>query len=150
MRQVHFRFLGGALFVPLSYRLFFPTTETFNPGLLNADAYAAWSLFSAIIIVSAIWICAAGTLSQLPRLLAKSYAPAPSVSPKQVIREFSAAFSNRSFKAIFWDDVEHVYFGSRKYLQPVYGFPLLGMTEQLSIIPLRAARRIIRVTENGP
>ena len=133
-----FGFLGGALFVPLSYRLFFPTTETFNPGLLNADAYAAWSLFSAIIIVSAIWICAAGTLSQLPRLLAKSYAPAPSVSPKQVIREFSAAFSNRSFKAIFFGMMLSTFIlAVESIFNPFMGFHFWGMTtEQLSIIPL--------------
>ena len=133
-----FGFLGGALFVPISYRWFFPTTEAFNPGLLNAAAYQSWSLFSALVIVAAIWICALGTLSELPRLLSKSYAPAPKVSPRQVLGEFLAAFSNRSFRAIFFGMMLSTFIlAVESIFNPFMGFHFWGMTtEQLSLIPL--------------
>ena len=46
-----FGYMGGVIFVPLSYLVFFPTTEEFNPALLNQEAYLTWSIFAGALMV---------------------------------------------------------------------------------------------------
>ena len=51
--------LGGALLAFFSYRLFFPTTEAFDPGLLNPEGYFGFSLLAGTAAVASILICVA-------------------------------------------------------------------------------------------
>ena len=64
--------MGGALFVPVSYRLFFPTTAEFSPGLLNQAAYMPWAMLTGVIMIFAILVCVAGTYREIPRLRRES------------------------------------------------------------------------------
>jgi len=63
-----FGFTGAALFLPVSYRLFFPPTEEFNPALLNQAGYSPWALFAGGLMIFAIVVCVAGTYKEIPRL----------------------------------------------------------------------------------
>ena len=49
--------MGSNLFIPISYLLFFPTTEQYNPALLNQEAHTPGSLFAGAIMIFAIVVC---------------------------------------------------------------------------------------------
>jgi GPH family glycoside/pentoside/hexuronide:cation symporter len=130
---------GGAIFLPISYLLFFPTTAAFNPALLNQTAYTPWALFSGAIMIFAIVVCFLGTASEIPRLRALSSAPAAHrFSMLQLLREVREALNNSSFRAIFFGMMLGTFILSVEgVLNPFMGFHFWGMTtEQLKYIPL--------------
>jgi Na+/melibiose symporter-like transporter len=63
-----FGFMGAVVFIPISYRVFFPTTEAFNPGLLNQGAYSSWAIFAGATMIFAVLVCVIGTRHEIPRL----------------------------------------------------------------------------------
>jgi Na+/melibiose symporter-like transporter len=133
-----FGFLGGALFVPISYRLFFPTTEEFNPGLLNHDAYSEWALFAGGIMIFAILVCVLGTAKEIPRLREESLEPSrEKFSVPQMLVELMEAFRNQSFRAIFFGMMLGTFvLAVEGVFNPFMGFHFWGMTtEQLTFIP---------------
>lgn len=133
-----FAFMGGAMFLPLSYRLFFPTSEEFNPALLNQAAYLPWTLLAAVIIIVAIFVCVLGTASEIPRLREREVAPRFRFGLRQLIREVGDAFTNRSFRASFFGMVLTFFILSIEgVFNPFMGFHFWGMTtEQLTWLPL--------------
>ena len=133
-----FGFMGGALFVPLSYWLFFPTTEQFNPALLNQAAYSPWALFAGGIMILAIVVCVLGTWKEIPRLRSLAVPVRESFSPLQMLRELRDAFSNQSFRAIFFGMILSMFIiAIEGVFNPFMGFHFWGMTtEQLSYLPL--------------
>ncbi len=131
--------MGGAIFVPVSYRLFFPTTAEFNPGLLNDGAYAAWSLFAGAVMITSIVICASGTAGEIPRLRALSARAAQvRFSFGRLFVEMMGAFRNRSFRAIFFGMMLGTFIiAVEGVFNPFMGFHFWGMTtEQLAYLPL--------------
>ena len=133
-----FGFLGGALFVPISYRLFFPTTEKFNPGLLNHDAYSQWALFAGGIMILTILVCVLGTAKEIPRLREESLKPSrEKFSVPQMLVELIEAFKNQSFRAIFFGMMLGTFvLAVEGVFNPFMGFHFWGMTtEQLTFLP---------------
>jgi GPH family glycoside/pentoside/hexuronide:cation symporter len=130
---------GSAIFLPISYILFFPTTEAFNPALLNKAAYTPWALFSGAIMIFAIVVCCLGTAKQIPRLRALTDAPsAHPFSLRQLLHEVRQALGNSSFRAIFFGMMLSTFIlAVEGVLNPFMGFHFWGMTtEQLKFIPL--------------
>ena len=131
-----FSALGGALLAFASYRLFFPTTETYDPGLLNPDGYTGFSLLAGGAAVLSILICVAGTWREIPHL--KTPPPSPPFNPRAVLRELMELFGNRSFRALF---AGMLLATTSLAVEAVFG-PYMSLhfwglsTEQLSILPL--------------
>lgn len=134
-----FGFLGGALFVPVSYTLFFPTTDVFNPALLNKAAYQPWSLMAAGLMIFAIVVCVVGTRREIPRLVQRVDQDARQLMRlSELIQEFREAFNNRSFRAIFFGMMlSTLVLSVEGVFNPFMGFHFWGLTtEQLRWIPL--------------
>ncbi|MBA58004.1 MAG: hypothetical protein CMQ40_02410 [Gammaproteobacteria bacterium] len=132
--SVFLGYMGGAIFVPLSYRVFFPTTQEFNPALLNEDAYFFWSLFAGVLMILAIFICVYGTRSEIPRLRSRTNKNLAKFDFSRLYKELSDAFSNSSFQAIFFGMILCMFIISVEgVLNPFMGFHFWEMTtEQLS------------------
>jgi Na+/melibiose symporter-like transporter len=146
--NILFSSLGGAAGTAIAYRAFFPTTEKFDPGLLNPDGYHAFSLAFAVAIMIAILVCAIGTWREIPHLLVRAEGPgnppvarAPRASlPKLfllMVREFKAVFHNRSFKSVFFGMMLATLMLSVEGVFNAYmGVHFWGLTtEQLSLLP---------------
>ncbi|MFT4677027.1 MAG: GPH family glycoside/pentoside/hexuronide:cation symporter [Patiriisocius sp.] len=133
-----FGFMGAAMFVPLSYVLFFPTTEAFNPGLLNKAAYTPWTLFAGAVMIFAIVVCCVGTKSEIPRIRDKVVPALNKFSPMVMLQELKDAFANRSFRAIFFGMMLSTFVLSVEgVFNPFMGFHFWGMrTEQLALLPV--------------
>jgi Na+/melibiose symporter-like transporter len=131
-----FSALGGAVLAFFSYRLFFPTTEEFNPGLLNGAGYTGFSITVGIAAMLTIGLCVAGTWREIPHL--REPPPSPRFSPLKVVRELGELFGNRSFRALF---IGMLMATTSLAVEAVFG-PYMGVhfwgltTEQLSLLPL--------------
>ena len=128
-------FMAGAMFVPLSYLFFFPTTEEFNPALLNRAAYTPWALFGGFLMIVAILVCVFGTRSEIPRMRELTAAPPrEKFGARRLITEVWAAFRNRSFRAIFFGMMLGTFIlAVEGVFNPFMGFHFWGMTtEQLA------------------
>ena len=137
--NVLFGTLGGAVGSALAYRLFFPTTQAFNPGLLNAAGYQQFSLTFSVGMVLAIAVCALGTAREIPHLpvLAKLH---QRFSLPQLLREVQAAFRNPSFRTLFLGMMlATLMLSIEAVFNPFMGVHFWGLTtEQLSVLPLVA------------
>ena len=128
--------LGGAVMAFIAYRQFFPTTEEFNPGLLNPEGYTGFSLLAGGAAIASILICVIGTRKEIPHL--KTPPPAPRFSPGKVVSEMGDLFSNSSFRALF---LGMLLATTSLAVEGVFG-PYMGVhfwgltTEQLSFAPL--------------
>ncbi|MDA0978579.1 MAG: MFS transporter [Proteobacteria bacterium] len=133
-----FGFMGASMFVPLSYLLFFPTTEQFNPGLLNQAAYSPWGIFSGGIIVFAILTCVLGTFSEVPHMRKREVVSQENFSVTRLIHEVRDVFANRSFRAIFFGMMlTTIILSVEGVFNQFMGFHFYGMTtEQLSLVPI--------------
>lgn len=131
-----FSALGGAMLAFISYRLFFPTTEEFNPGLLNPAGYTGFSLLAGFAAVTSILICVAGTWREIPHL--KPPPPAPPFRPAAVVREIGELFQNSSFRALFGGMLlATTSLAVEAVFGPYMGIHFWGLTtEQLSLLPL--------------
>ncbi len=130
-----FSLLGGAMAGFLAYRLFFPTTPEFNPGLLNPAGYVSFSLTFGIAMSLAIVACVFGTRREIPHLVQPiQIAPFGFV---RLFREVMEAFQNRSFRAIFFGMLLGTLIISVEAVLSAY----MGLhfweftTEQLALIP---------------
>ncbi|MEM7017632.1 MAG: MFS transporter, partial [Pseudomonadota bacterium] len=110
---------------------FFPTTEEFDPGFLNRDAYPIMSMTFAMIMVSAILICTFGTRKEIPHLRETQQRPAMGFST--IFVEMWAVFQNKSFRALFFGMVlGSLIAGIESAFTPFMGIHFWGFrTEQL-------------------
>jgi Na+/melibiose symporter-like transporter len=133
-----FQFMGGAMFLPLSYRIFFPTTEEFNPALLNQAAYSPWALFAGGLMIFAIVVCVAGTWREIPRLRDLAVPAREKFGVKRLLIELWEVFGNPSFKVCFFGSVLTMFMlAVEGVFNPFMGFHFWGMTtEQLTYLPL--------------
>ncbi len=128
--------IGGALLAFFSYRLFFPTTEAYSPGLLNPAGYQGFSIFAGIVAVGAILVCVVGTYREIPHL--KTPPPSTAFSFRRVLVELGDLFANRSFRMLF---VGMLFATTSVAVEAVFA-PYMGVhfwgltTEQLSLLPL--------------
>jgi glycoside/pentoside/hexuronide:cation symporter, GPH family len=97
--NVFFESITFAAGTALAYRFFFPTTEKFNPGLLNGDGYRGFSIVFAVAMIAAISLSAWGTRKEIPHL------PNVTVLHRftlgRVFKDIVEVFHNRSFRALF-------------------------------------------------
>ncbi len=120
----------------LALRLFFPTTEQFNPGLLNPDAYRTFSIAFAVTMVAAIGISIVGTYREI------RYLPATprrfDFSLKRTVADFVEVFRNRSFRALFFGMLlTMLTLAAESVLKPYMDLHFWGLTtEQMSWRPL--------------
>ena len=132
--------VGSNLFILCSYRYFFPTTEQFDPALLNQAAYTPWALFAGAIMIFAIIVCFFGTFSEVPRIRQKVPEKREAFSAAKMLKELSDAFRNPSFRAIFFGMILSTFIiAVEGIFNPFMGFHFWGMTtEQLSYLPIGA------------
>jgi GPH family glycoside/pentoside/hexuronide:cation symporter len=120
----------------LALRLFFPTTERFNPGLLDPNAYRTFSIAFAVTMIVAIGISIVGTFREVRFL-----PPAPrrfDFSLKRTITDFVDVFRNPSFRALFFGMIlTMLTLAAESVLKPYMDLHFWGLTtEQMSWRPL--------------
>lgn len=120
----------------VGYGYFFPTTEEFNPGILNSEAYFGFSITIAIAMFVVIMICCFGTAKEIPFLHQGRNTQV--LSRKWVLTVYKQVFSNKSFQVIFAGMVLSTFAISvEAILSPFMGIHFWGLrTEQLAVIPL--------------
>lgn len=93
----------GAMSVAVSYglimRYYFPTTDEFDPGLLNAGRYPLLSMHFAAVMTLAIVLCVLGTAREIPNL--RETQARERFGLLTVFKEMGAVLTNRSFRALF-------------------------------------------------
>ena len=130
----------GVMAVAVSYglimRYYFPTTEEFDPGLLDASRYPALSVHFAAIMVVSIVLCVIGTLREVPNL--RETETRERFGGLTVFREMRAVFGNSSFRALFAAIVlGSVIGGVESTFTPFMGVHFWGFTtEDLSYLAL--------------
>ncbi|HEY6599191.1 MAG TPA: MFS transporter [Pseudomonadales bacterium] len=131
-----FSIVGQAIGVALAYALFFPTTEQFNPGLLNPAGYFQFSAAFGLVVLVAILVCVLGTWREIPYLpnTGRSH---ERFSLMNVVRETSGVFGNRSFRALFFGlSLATIMLSAEGVLTPYMNVHFWGLTtEQISTIP---------------
>ena len=129
--------MGAVAFIRLSYRVFFPTTEAFNPGLLNQGAYSSWAIFAGAIMIFAVLVCVIGICHEIPRLRKTLNISINRFSMFRTLLEVRGIFKNKSFFALFFGMMMSVVILSvEAVFKPFMGFHFWGMTtEQLAYIP---------------
>ena len=113
--------IGGALFGFAVYWVFFPTTDEFNPGLLNADGYSYFTLTAGVILVGAIGLCVFGTAGEIPNL--KTPESTTRLSFINIVRDVRDVFRDRDFLVIFAGFMLWYLFG---YIESV-GSPFMNL-----------------------
>ncbi len=132
----------GFLFIAMyggqavALRWFFPTTPEFNPGLLNPEAYHGFSWWFAVTMCVAIVISIIGTLRQI-RVMPQAASRFP-FSPSRVLTDFTEAFRNPSFRALFFGMMlTTLTLAAEGVLRPYLDLHFWGLTtEQMSYRPL--------------
>lgn len=132
-----FSIIGQAIGVAVAYALFFPTTEEYNPGLLNPHGYVSFSTVFGVCVIAAILVCVAGTWREIPHLPASGRAH-QRFTLGSVARETAEAFRNRSFRALFFGMcLATIMLSAEGVLTPYMNVHFWGLTtEQISTIPM--------------
>jgi glycoside/pentoside/hexuronide:cation symporter, GPH family len=130
-----FSIVGGALTGFLAYRLFFPTTPEFNPGLLNPAGYVNFATTFGIAMSIAILACVWGTRKEIPHL--RQPVQIAPFGILRLVKEIAQVFQNRSFRALFFGMLLGTMILS---IEGVFS-PFMGLhfwsltTEQLALLP---------------
>ena len=94
-----FASVGTLMVFLIGLQNYFKATAQYPNGQLNPDAYPLFAATFAAVLVIGIWLSAAGTHSQIPKL-PQAAANTPRFSIAQVIREAGEAFALHSFRVI--------------------------------------------------
>jgi Na+/melibiose symporter-like transporter len=131
-----FAVVGQALGVAFAYAAFFPTTQQYNPGLLNPHGYLEFSSVFGVGVVVAILVCVLGTWREIPYLPTSGRADTR-FSLLGVFHETAGAFGNRSFRAVFFGlSLSTIMLSAEAVLTPYMSVHFWGLTtEQISTIP---------------
>lgn len=131
-----FSIVGQALGVAFAYAAFFPTTEQYNPGLLNPAGYVQFSAVFGVFVLFAILVCVLGTWREIP-YLPNTGRTHGRFSLLSVFRETAEAFGNRSFRALFFGMcLATIMLSAEGVLTPYMNVHFWGLTtEQISTIP---------------
>lgn len=135
--------IAGATTSIVIYRVFFPTSEQYSPGLLNPDGYASFAFAAGIAMVVAITICVLGTAKEIP------YLRAPEVTTKfsfaNLLSDMIQVFQDRNFVMVFAGSILVSLISAIEAVgQPFMGVHFWGLTtEQLSYGAIVAVSAII-------
>ena len=127
----------GAMSVAVSYglimRYYFPTTDEFDPGLLNAGRYPLLSLHFAAVMALAIVLCVLGTAREIPNL--RETQDRERFGVLTVFKEMSAVLTNRSFRALFAAIVlGSIVGGVESAFTPFLGVHFWGIHDRRSVL----------------
>ena len=128
----------SAMSVAIAYGLvtgyYFPTTEQFDPGFLDASGYTRMSVTFAAVMLGAILLCVVGTRSQIPYL--RESTEREPLSLFGLIREMKAVLKSFSFRALFIGALlSAVITGVESSFMPFMGIHFWGFrTEQLAYL----------------
>jgi GPH family glycoside/pentoside/hexuronide:cation symporter len=125
-----------ALTTFVAYRYFFPTSELYNPGTLNPDAYRGFSIAVAVAMFSVIMLCCFGTAKEIPHL--KQSNTERQLTIASVISDFVAVFGNRSFRLIFFGMLLTTFaVATEAIFSPFIGIHFWGLpTEKMALLSL--------------
>ena len=128
--------LSAAALYWVIYRVFFPTTEEFNPGLLNRAGYTEFALAGGVAMVLALAICVLGTAKEIPRL--RTARPLPRLSGRQLVADMATVFGDRDFVVVFAGSFLFALIGAIEGVGNAFmGVHFWGLaTEQLAYIGL--------------
>ena len=128
-----FGFCGAGTAIILGYVVFFPTTEEYNPGLLNPDRYSPFALLLAILMFFYIITSAVGTFKQIPYL--KPATRRAGMRWYTAYVEICEAFKNKSFRRLFFGIFVTTFIAAIEGIfAPFMGFHFWGLTtEQLTL-----------------
>ncbi len=134
--NIFFSIFGQAIGAALAYKFCFPTTEQYNPGLLNPGGYVEFSSVFRGFVVVAVLVCVFGTWREIPHLptTGREYTR---FSLLNVFRETAEAFRNRSFRALFFGMcLATIMLSAEGVLSPYMNVHFWGLTtEQIYTIP---------------
>ncbi len=133
-----FSAIGGAFTGFFAYRLFFPTTPEYSPGLLNPHGYVGFGATFGIAMAIAILACFLGTFREIPHL--RKAAHVERFGLLKLGRELREVFRNKSFRALFFGMLcSTLVLSIEGVFTPFMGVHFWGFTtEQLSVLPLTA------------
>jgi Na+/melibiose symporter-like transporter len=131
-----FSITGMAAVSVIGYRYFFPTTELYNPGILNPGGYTPFALFFAGGMFLSIMICCFGTAREIPHL--RKLPDPPALTVANTLRDFKSVFANRSFRLIFVGMLMSIFaIAVEGIMSPFMGVHFWGLpTEQLALISI--------------
>jgi Na+/melibiose symporter-like transporter len=131
-----FSLVGGALTGFIAYRVFFPTTPEYNPGLLNPEGYVGFGMTFGIAMSLAIVSCIVGTLKEIPHL--RQPIRVQRFGVLSMFRDLRDVFRNPSFRALFFGLLFSTLVVSiEAVFSPYMGVHFWGFTtEKLSLVPL--------------
>lgn len=96
--RILFGWLGSIALAQIALRHYLAPSAEFSDGRFNESAYGELALVAALTMMIAVFVCAAGTHSQIPRL--KSAPAKTRFSLKRFFGELKGPLSNRSFIAL--------------------------------------------------
>ena len=94
-----YRVVSGALVTFVAYRFLFPTTEIYDPGLLNPAGYFWLGIIFGLVMIVALVICVVGTASEIPFLRKSDETEHQSLFG--VIAQMAQTWRSPSFRYIF-------------------------------------------------
>ena len=126
--------LSAAVVFVVIYGVFFPTTEEFDPGLLNRAGYTEFALAGGVAMILALAICVLGTAKEIPRL--RSARVLPRLSGRQLLADMGAVFGDRDFVVVFAGSILVALIGAIEGVgNPYMGLHFWGLaTEQLAVL----------------
>ena len=130
--------VAGAIVAVIIYRVFFPTTEEYNPGLLNPTGYRDFAVAAGVAMVVALAICVLGTAKQIPTL--RRGEATTKLSARQLLADMAEVFQDRDFVVVFVGSILAALIGSVEAVgTPFMGVHFWGLsTEELSYVGLVA------------
>lgn len=94
-----FGWFGGLTIQILLFRFLLVPTEDIPVGVFNIEGWNTYGTIAAGCILTAVFICAAGTHSYIPHL--KAPPPARNLTIRKIFGEIFETVSNPSFRALF-------------------------------------------------
>jgi Na+/melibiose symporter-like transporter len=141
--SVFFGALATMIGPGIALRAFFPTTEQYNPGLLNPDGYRWFAIWFSVAMMAMTGISVIGTWREIPHL---STTPSQhAFSLRRALGDFREAFRNRSFRVLFFGFLLATLMSATEgVLMPFMGPHFWGLTtEQMSLYALSSLAALL-------
>ncbi len=96
-----FQLVAGGATVPLSFYFIFKSTEAYQNGQLNPEAYTILGALGGIAVIAAILITSIGTHDQIPRLRHNEWETEP-FSLRRILNEYRQVAKCRNYVIFFF------------------------------------------------
>lgn len=130
--------MGGAIAAIVIYRVYFPTTPEYSPGLLNPEGYQQFAWAAGIAMIVALAVCVLGTAKEIPHLRDPEHTERFTLP--NLYRDMREVFRDRDFLMVFLGSILVSLIGSIEAVgQPFMGVHFWGLrTEQLAWVAVVA------------